>query len=177
MIPCFLKVDNIVSDTFYLNMQYSKKMEELNPYSLECSCKCKGQCIKYGRYPRRLIVNDKLAFIFIQRVYCKKCKKTHAILPTFIVPYEINTLEYIMDLVKEFKDEKISSADYELERYINVYKAWEARFKAIEYTISDDIEEVITFCAYYYGMCFMQSAKRKNSKLNEVIYFVGALPT
>lgn len=43
-----------------------------------------------------------------------------------------------MNLVKEFKDEKISTVDHELKRYINVYETWEARFKAIEYRISDD---------------------------------------
>ena len=177
MLPFFLKVDNKSSDTFYINQQYSMKMEHLNPYSIECSCRCKGSCIKYGKYPRKLIVNDNPICINIQRVYCKNCHKTHAILPTFIIPYELHTMDYVLDLVHQYKDETISSADYELKRYIEIFKSWMVRFKAIEYSMSDDIEEVITFSAYHYGMCFMQNLKRKNSKLNEVTYFIGALPT
>ena len=51
------------------------------------------------------------------------------------------------------------------------------RLKIVGIEIGDDINKVITFCAYYFNMCFMQSGIRKNSKLNEVKYFIGDLPT
>ena len=84
-------------------------------------------------------------------------------------------LVYILDIVLNY--EYINTADYELKRYKRIYTEWEMRLKIIGIEIGDDINKVITFCAYYFNMCFMQSGIRKNSKLNEVKYFIGALPT
>ena len=85
------------------------------------------------------------------------------------------SLVYILDVVLNY--EYINTADYELKWYKRIYADWENRLKTIGLGIGDDINKVITFCAYYFNMCFMQSGIRKNSKLNEVKYFVGSLPT
>ena len=84
-------------------------------------------------------------------------------------------LDYILDVVLNY--DYVNTADYELKRYKRIYADWKNRLKPIGMTICDDINKVITFCAYYFNMCFMQSKIRKNSKLNEVKYFIGDLPT
>ena len=77
----------------------------------------------HGKYKRTLIINDKKETIYLQRIYCKHCKKTHTIMPIFIVPYERKPLDYILDLVKGYNDKDISKADYE--NFINTnYKEY-----------------------------------------------------
>lgn len=171
MIPFFIKKYKNEGFTFLDINRYNDSVDNMNPYALQCSCGCKGGCIKYGKY-KKLV--DKYE-IFIQRVLCKTCKITHAILPTFIVPYERMPLDYILDMTLNY--DCVNSADYELKRYKRIYKEWDVRLKSIEIKDSDDINSVITFCAYYFNMCFMQNKIRKNSKLNEVKYFIGSLPT
>ncbi len=46
---------------------------------------CKSVYQHYGTYPRKTPAPFGPAFI--KRVYCKNCKKTHALLPCFIIPY------------------------------------------------------------------------------------------
>lgn len=157
--------------------KYYDDMNNLVSYKIECGCGKKGCCIKYGRYKRILINNDKKMDIFIQRVYCKHCKKTHSILPRFIIPYEREPFDYVLDLVLEFKDKEISKVDYQLVRYISIYKKWESRLKSIGLSISDGINKVITLCASTFKMSFMQNKMRNNIKLKKVEYYIKELPT
>lgn len=81
-----------------------KKYDNINnlPY-LECP-KCNStELIKYGTYNRQICyINEKniiLDTIKIQRVKCKTCGKTHALLPSFIVPYKISLLDVILSSI------------------------------------------------------------------------------
>ena len=171
MIPFFIKKNKNEEFNFLDINRYNDSVNNMNSYSIQCNCGCKGSCIKYGKYKR---IIDKYE-IFIQRVLCKVCKITHAILPTFIVPYERMPLDYILDVVSSY--DYVNSADYELKRYKRIYTEWKMRLKIVGIEIGDDINKVITFCAYYFNMCFMQSGIRKNSKLDEVKDFIGDLTT
>jgi len=44
---------------------------------------CGGRFQRYGKYPRYAGFD----LIAVQRVYCKACRKTHAVLPSFLAPY------------------------------------------------------------------------------------------
>ena len=62
---------------------------------------CKSQnIIKWGSYNRNLyyiqdnIIKHKV--INILRVRCKGCRKTHALIPSFIVPYKVYALDIIL---------------------------------------------------------------------------------
>jgi len=52
-----------------------------------CTCNRTGTFIKYGKYARHLRFGDKAEEIRIQRVVCRECRRTHALLPSSIVPY------------------------------------------------------------------------------------------
>ncbi len=177
MITLIRKNNNTINK-FCVNInQYNEAMDKLTSYKLECGCGIKGNCIKYGKYKRTLIINDKKETIYLQRIYCKHCKKTHTIMPIFIVPYERKPLDYILDLVNGYNDKDISKADYEIIRFKRIYKKWENRLKTSETINGDDLYEVITFCATNFKMCYMQNVTRKNIKLNKVEYHVIHLPT
>ena len=177
MITLIRKNNNTINK-FCVNInQYNEAMDKLISYKLECGCGIKGNCIKYGKYKRTLIINDKKETIYLQRIYCKHCKKTHTIMPIFIVPYERKPLDYILDLVNGYNDKDISKADYEIIRFKRIYKKWENRLKTSETINGDDLYEVIPFCATNFKMCYMQNVTRKNIKLNKVEYHVIHLPT
>ncbi len=80
---------NINVNTSYVNM-YSLKIF-LDAYYIavaNCSRKCrtcKSLCHFHGSYTRKTPLC--IGPILIQRVYCKSCKKSHALLPCYIVPY------------------------------------------------------------------------------------------
>ena len=74
------------------------------PY-IECpNCKSTN-IIKWGTYNRNICFIDNSALvkntIIIQRVKCKDCKTTHALIPSFIVPYKINTLDVILHTLSD----------------------------------------------------------------------------
>ena len=60
--------------------------------------------IRWGSYERNVVYfkNGKKYenTITMKRIRCKRCKKTHSIIPAFLVPYKVHILEYIMDTVK-----------------------------------------------------------------------------
>ena len=55
---------------------------------------CQRPFWRHGSYPR--ITPQLLGTIYIQRVYCENCKKTHALLPCFIIPFA-----RVLDVVRE----------------------------------------------------------------------------
>lgn len=177
MITLISSKNNKIND-FCINIEeYYTHMKQLISYKLKCGCGVKGNCIKYGWFKRKLIINDKIVIVKLQRIYCKHCKKTHTIMPKFIIPYNQHSFTYILDLVIEYQGKKISKADYELTRYVRIFQKWSNRLKSINISINDGLYKVITFCASHFKMCFMQSQMRNNIKLNKVEYYAIELPT
>ncbi len=66
-----------------------------------CGC---SDLISHGIYSRRL-VNDSgdSISINIYRIKCKCCTKTHAIIPSFIIPYFKYPLEVVLEIVAQLK--------------------------------------------------------------------------
>lgn len=83
-------------------------------------CKTKYSLIKYGHYHRNISVfldhNIVNFYVPVQRVKCKGCNKTHALLPNFIVPYIIMVCFSISKIVSE----AISTSAYNLFKTCNI---------------------------------------------------------
>ena len=92
---------------------------DIDKNSCPC-CHAKNKLIKYGTYERNisiLVDNEVENYrISIQRVICTSCNHTHALLPSFIVPYKIMALFSIAEIVQKAS---ISSA-YKLAETINL---------------------------------------------------------
>lgn len=82
MITIFTKKSNSFSQE-----DYRKTIDDLPFHKLSCTCGQKGTLIRHGYYNRSIKFLRFLFKLSILRVYCKSCKKTHAILPSGIVPY------------------------------------------------------------------------------------------
>jgi hypothetical protein len=49
---------------------------------------CLFETIYFGSYRRHVLENNEKIWIIIYRVLCKKCKKTHAVIPDFVRPHK-----------------------------------------------------------------------------------------
>lgn len=60
--------------------------------------------IKWGNYTRNVVYfkNGKKCenTIKIKRIRCNDCKTTHSIIPSYLVPYKVHILEYIIEVIK-----------------------------------------------------------------------------
>lgn len=162
---------------FFLNNfnkeSYKKYINNLEAYKIECSCGCKGSCIKYGMYKRKIRIGNKVLIIYIQRIYCKHCKTTHAILPVDIVPYKILSMKDTIEIIETYEANQEIDLDDEAKRVIKRYKIWKNKLATIGLSIKDELEKLISFCAYQFKMCFMQGVKKRyrhKSKIIEVVY-------
>lgn len=84
----------------------NKYTETLNFGVLECPNCHSNDYIRWGTYERgityyknRTIYSE---IVIIQRIRCKSCGKTHALLPFGIVPYKQLTDEVIIDLLNDY---------------------------------------------------------------------------
>lgn len=80
---------------------YQNYIDNLDTFQLECNfCHSRGECVKDGHYQRGYLVSPEDLKgigkkIFIQRVKCKHCTHTHALLPEEIVPYRQYSIIFI----------------------------------------------------------------------------------
>lgn len=77
----------VYTDSFKLSQDYYDRVIFSLPIrQLECSCGEAGSLIFYGFYNRKVKSDGELIVFRIRRVKCRKCGKTHAILPASLVP-------------------------------------------------------------------------------------------
>ena len=76
---------------------------------------------KHSKYERTIIdTDDDLITINIQRVYCKHCGRTHAIMPVFLVPFKRKTIFTIREIIEATKSKtQILTNEYEI---VKTYK-------------------------------------------------------
>lgn len=71
-----------------------------NPY-MECPYCGSSELIKWGTYTRNVCFIDNNVLIYkimkIQRVKCSGCNHTHALLPSFIIPYKRSLLDVVLN--------------------------------------------------------------------------------
>lgn len=99
----------IILNSEKINNNFKEILKKYNnmtnlPY-LECAYCGSSSLIKYGTYKRNVcyIDNNKLVnnTIDIKRVICKECGHTHALIPSFIIPYKISLLDVILSGIKD----------------------------------------------------------------------------
>lgn len=97
-------------------LQYIQSlMPKITDINNKCPyCKSKDTLIKYGHYKRNLSIFDGNSIenyiVSVQRVMCKGCGRSHALLPNFIVPYVIMACFSIAQIVSK----AIKSSAYKL---------------------------------------------------------------
>ncbi len=166
MIICFNKKINNFSQNNLKNFNdYEKKLEyiqSLMPTITDISerkcpyCKTKKSLIKYGHYKRNISIYDhnqiENYLVSVQRVRCKGCGKTHALLPNFVVPYVImacfSIAKIVTDAMKSSVYEisnKIKLSYQLIYKYISIVMIFFTDFKILnntkEYTSVENFNE------------------------------------
>ena len=79
----------IISKNFksFSQNNYDLFLDALPFHCLFCTCGRKGDLIRHGYYSRSIKTPQGLVILSLLRVKCKSCHRTHAILPSTIVPY------------------------------------------------------------------------------------------
>ena len=73
--------------------------DTLNFGYLTCpNCEC-DELISYGTYERYIVANGVSMPITIKRVMCKHCGRTHAIIPSFLMPYFQHLASFINSII------------------------------------------------------------------------------
>ena len=126
--------------------------------------------ILYGHYKRCLKLFCSLVTLMIQRVKCKHCGRTHALIPSMIVPYSQIPLEDQQDILKLHQEG--SPPEPVLERNVLIdeshvwhivrryKKHWEQRILSIGLTLAESLSRP---CLLNFGLQFMQIHRTWNS--------------
>ncbi len=136
--------------------EYLNLIKNINLFNLKCSC---GKCnlVKHGYYNRYIKYNDNKDILSVLRVKCKSCGKTHAVLPSFVIPYIQTPMLEVLEIVQT---DGISSVDKEAYILKNKYKMiWERKLKSLNIDIFDPLEKIIELCSRTFKNCFMQIHK------------------
>lgn len=151
---------------------YDSLVDNLEIHQLECTCGKCGNLIKHGRYTRSVKVPDDVIPIKVLRVICKSCKKTHAILPSLIVPYSQTQLNDHIDIIKSHHSqasyepimENNPNIDENNIRYIirKFLRYWKERLTSLSLSVFDDTINILTQCLTEYGKQFMQIKSTEN---------------
>lgn len=84
--------------------------QQLNVIGVVCPCCKSNDFIYYGSYYRNVVYLENNRIIEkrlgIKRVLCKKCHKTHAIIPSFLVPYKQYGMKLILVLINNLENKE-----------------------------------------------------------------------
>ena len=148
---------------------YDQMIDRLPIHRLICSCKKSGHLILYGHYKRSARFFSTTILLSIQRVWCKACHKSHALIPSLIIPYSqipLGDQQQIIDCAEHGKpfghilsrnlliDE--NNVKYILRQY---QKHWKQRLLSIGLNTSDALTVP---CLSVYLRQFMQIHRTPN---------------
>ena len=119
ILYCLSAVIMIILYSEKINTNFKEKIQiylnTVNFCNLECPNCHSHDLIRWGYYERNVIffsddeitIENKL--LKIQRVKCKSCNKTHALLPFGIIPYKQFTDEIISKILLELTDNTLET--------------------------------------------------------------------
>lgn len=164
MITVLCKNLNSFSQKFY-----DRIVDSIPLFSVQCTCGAKGCLIRYGHYRRNVKLFSNLITLVVQRVWCKHCGTSHAILLSTLVPYSQICLDDQQQIL--IRMENGSSYDPVMKnnllidenniKYIirQFRRHWEQRILSIGRTLSDSLTVP---CLSAYSRQFMQIHRTRN---------------
>ena len=149
---------------------YDEYLFRLQPHMIKCKCGRCGGLIFYGRYERHLKILGLFLSLFIQRVRCSFCARTHALIPSLIVPYSQIPREDQQDILKLNAEGRpinpVMERNYQIDEsyvrhVIRRYKRfWKERILSLGLSLHDRLAEA---CLFVYSLQFMQVHRTWNS--------------
>lgn len=120
---------------------------------LECPHCHSDKLIKYGTYERNIGIYDEFHKIKIKRVLCKECGRTHAIIPSFVIPFYQSERSFLINAINEIvvNNNKVVQTSIEIDISRQKLNSWIKRFKShltrlkvsLSYCLNDIIESLL----------------------------------
>lgn len=133
-------------------------------------CGYGGNLHRHASYHRNIICKEVTAKIKIQRVICPDCRKTHAIIPSDLIPYFQHTLETIIKLLKIINVKKDSYT-----KVLNYYRKFNLSFSLGDITlyVKRFKKNIPILCYYFRIYCnvFLPPSASEASVLNALSAF------
>lgn len=79
---------------------YNLAVDDLQLHMVQCTCGRSGCLIRYGHYRRHVKLMSDLLCLIVQRVRCKECGTSHALIPSILVPYSQIPLEDQQEILR-----------------------------------------------------------------------------
>lgn len=89
---------------------------------------CGGEVVYHATYERRVHIDEMDECITIQRVLCKECRITHAVIPDFIRPYKHYSASDCEMVLRDI-DNGISAEHVETNASVSTIRRWRAEFR------------------------------------------------
>lgn len=150
---------------------YDKTINSLQFHQLVCTCGHSACLTIHAYYNRNIKVEDHSVLLHICRVKCSHCNKTHALLPTLIVPYSQVSLPDQVEIITCYENsgsftvlmERTPSIDENcirsiIRRYVH---HWIQRILSFKLTVSTSLP-FIQLCFIHFSRQFMQVKKTPN---------------
>lgn len=150
---------------------YDDVMEQVEPSCLPCTCGRSGSLIRHGSYLRHVKAGGSKLPLHIQRVLCRSCGRSHALLPSTLVPYSQIPLEDQAAVVQAYENGSNPSAvlqdNPEMDertpfKLIRIYITfWRERLRAERIRLCP-LAELTKQCLSLFGKQFMQIKNTPN---------------
>lgn len=166
MITVTMPFDNPLNQKTYENI-----INSLQFHQLQCTCGHSGCLTIHGHYTRSLKKDDSEISLSICRVRCSRCGRTHALLPSLLVPYSQVSLQDQSSIISAYE----ASGDYEeimagtpsvdenliasiIKRYV---KHWLQKISSFRIGLSFP-PRLVKQCFSFFGNQFMQIRQTPN---------------
>ena len=174
-IKSLKKINKCEKKRLLLKLIKEYEENEISEY-IECPYCKSDKLIRYGVYERNIGFFDEYEIIRIKRVKCKYCNHTHALIPSFIIPYYQNESSFILVGIslKNIEEEKIVDISNKLNISRQLLYFWLKRFNnhltRLKTTFSNNLKIIMIYL--FDGI----KSRKKYSKINE-INFLEKVPT
>lgn len=89
----------------YSQQSYDNDIRSIDLSKVKCTCGSTGNFHRHATYQRYLVLDDKDTIILeIVQIKCESCNRTHAILPSIIIPYRILSNSAIINVIKSYRN-------------------------------------------------------------------------
>lgn len=149
---------------------YDEYIFALQLHMMKCKCGHCGCLVFYGHYTRHLKLLGFFLTLIIQRVRCSFCGRTHALIPSLIVPYsqvpredqqEILELDAAGRSVEPVLEKNCLIDESHARHILRRFKRhWKERILSLGLTLHDRLTEA---CLSVYSLQFMQVRRTWNS--------------
>lgn len=148
---------------------YDQTISSIQLHTVECTCGKRGCLILYGHYRRCVKFMSALIRLSVQRVWCKECRTSHALIPSLLVPYSqipLRDQQEILDCADNgivplaVMERNFLIDENNIKHIIRQFKKhWKQRLLSLGLSILDDLAVP---CLLSYARQFMQVQRTRN---------------